>query len=80
MQGREHSKGMSKSETGLRSLSQGNWNGEGWAGSSTWSSKNRPKVCRWMGYVVGDLRVSSGHGEVWMGVLVRCYMEYNTLS
>ena len=48
MQGREHSKGMSKSETGLQSLGQGSregvWNGEGWAGSGTRSSKNRIKV------------------------------------
>ena len=38
MQGREHGEGMSKSETGSRSLSQGSWirawNGEGQAGSS----------------------------------------------
>ena len=77
MQGHEHSEGMSKSEMGLQSLGQGSqkrvWNGEGRAGSSMWSSKNRTKVCEWMGYVVGDLRTSSGHGEVWIGVPVRCY-------
>ena len=48
MQGREHGEGMGKSETGLRSLGQGSqirvWNGEGQAGSSTWSSKNGTKV------------------------------------
>ena len=73
--------GMSKSETGLQSLSQGSqirvWNGEGWAGSSMQSSKNRTKVCGWMGYAVGDLRTSLGHGDVWIGVLVQCYMECN---
>ena len=41
------------------------------------SSENRTKVCGWMGYVVGDLRTSSGHGEVWIGVLVQCYTECN---
>ena len=39
MQGRECSKGMSKSEMGLQSLGQGSqegvWNGEGQAGSKT---------------------------------------------
>ena len=75
MQGRKHSKGMSKSETGSQKRV---WNGEGQAGSSTWSSKNRTKVCGWMGYVVGDLRRSLGHGEVWIGVPVRCYTECNT--
>ena len=66
MQGHERSEGMSKSKTGLQSLGQGSrirvWNREGRAGSSTWSSKNRTKVCGWMGYMVGDLRTSSGHG------------------
>ena len=42
-----------------------------------WSSKNRTKVCEWMGYAVGDLRTSLGHGEVWIGVPVQCYMECN---
>ena len=73
---------MSKSETGLRSLGQGSrervWNGEGRAGSSTWSSENRTRVCGWMRYAVGDLRTSSGHGEVWIRVLVRSYAECNT--
>ena len=41
------------------------------------SSKNRTKVCGWMGYAVGDLGTSSGHGEVWVRVLVWCYMECN---
>ena len=62
MQGCECSKGMGKSETGLQSLGQGSWervwNGEGQAGSGMWSSKNRTKVCGWMGYTVGDLRTS----------------------
>ena len=43
MQGHKRSKGMSKSETGSRSLGQGSrervWNGEGRAGSGMWSSK-----------------------------------------
>ena len=82
MQGRERGKGMSKSEMGLRSLSQGGrirvWSGEVKAGSSTWSSENRTKVCGWMGYTVGDLRMSSGHGDMRIGVLVQCYMECNT--
>ena len=43
MQGCERSKGMSKSERGLRSLGQGSqkrvWNGEGRAGSSMQSSE-----------------------------------------
>ena len=68
MQGRECGEGMSKSETGLRSLSQGSWirvwNREGRAGLSMWSSENGTKVCGWMGYAVGDLRTSSGHGDV----------------
>ena len=82
MRGHEHSKGMSKSKTGLQSLSQGSWervwNGEGQAGSGTRSSENRTKVCGWMGYAVGDLRTSLGHGEVWIGVLVQCYTECNS--
>ena len=44
------------------------------------SSKNRTKVCGWMGYAVGNLRKSSNYGEVWIlwiGVLVRCYTECN---
>ena len=81
MQGCKRSGGMSKSETGLQSLSQGSWirvwNREGQAGSSMRSSKNRTKVCGWMGYVVGDLRMSSGHRDMWIRVLVRCYTECN---
>ena len=81
MQGRECGEGMSKSETGLRSLSQGSqvrvWNGEGRAGSSMRSSENRTKVCGWMGYAVGDLRTSLGHGGMWIGVLVQCYFLCN---
>ena len=84
MQGRERGEGMSKSEMGLRSLGQGSqkrvWNGEGQAGSSTWSSENRTKVCRWMGYMVGDIRTHLGHGEVWIGVPVQCYTLCNTPS
>ena len=49
MQGCERSKGMSKSETGLRSLGQGSrervWNGEGRAGSGIRSPDNGIKVC-----------------------------------
>ena len=49
MQGREHSKGMSKSKMGLWSLGQGTWervwNGEGQGGSGIQSSENRIKVC-----------------------------------
>ena len=82
MQGHERSKGMSKSKAGLQSLGQGSqervWHGEGRAGSGTWSSETRTEVCGWMGYVVGDLRTSSGHGEVWIGVPVQCYTECNT--
>ena len=81
MQGRECSKGMGKSEMGLQSLGQGSrervWNGEGWAGSGTWSSENRTKLCGWMGYAVGGLGTSSDHGEVWMGVPVWCYTKCN---
>ena len=59
MQGHEHGERKSKSETGLQSLGQGSriraWHGEGRAGSSMRSSKNRTKVCGWIGYVVEDL-------------------------
>ena len=59
MQGCERGKGMSKSETGLQSLSQGSqirvWKGEVRAGSSMQSPKNGTKVCGWMGYAVGCL-------------------------
>ena len=81
MQGHEHSEGMSKSKMGLQSLGQGSWirvwNREGRAGSSTWSSENGTKVYGWMGYVVRDLRTSLGHGDVWVGVPLRCYTECN---
>ena len=84
MQGHERSKGMSKSETGLQSLGQGSQkrvrDGKGRAGSSTWSSENRTKVCGWMGYTVGDPRTSLGCGEVWIRVPVQCYTECNRLS
>ena len=84
MQGHKRGKGMSKSETGLQSLGQGSqirvWNREGQAGSSTRSFKNRTKVCGWMRYTVGDLRTSSGRGDVWIGVPVRCYTECNRSS
>ena len=30
--------------------------------------------------MVGGLGTSLGHGEVWIGVPVRCYMEYNTMQ
>ena len=84
MQGHKRSKGMSKSETGLLSLSQDSqervWNGEGWGGLGMQSSENRTKVCGWMGYAVGDLGTSLGHGEVWVGVPVRCYTECTTLG
>ena len=83
MQGHERGEGMSKSKTGLQSLGQGSQiraqNGEGQAGSSTRSSENGTKVCGWMGYAVEDLRISSGHGDVWIGVPVRCYMECNSI-
>ena len=52
-------------------------NREGRAGPSMWSSKNRTKVCGWMGYMVGDLSTSLGHEDVWIGVPVWCYMECN---
>ena len=42
-----------------------------------WSSKNGTKVCGWMGYALGDLRTSSGHGDVWIRVPVQCYTECN---
>ena len=84
MQGRERGEGMSKSKMGLQSLGQGSriraQDGEGRAGLSMWSFKNRTKVCGWMGYAVEDLRISSGREDVWIGVLVRCYMECNTLG
>ena len=81
MQGRECGEGMSKSETGLQSLSQGSWirarNGEGWVGLRCGVPKMETKVCEGMGYAVEDFRTSSGYGDVWIGVPVRCYMEFN---
>ena len=44
------------------------------------SSKNGTKVCGWMGYTVEGLRTSLGHGDMWIGVPVQCYMECNTLT
>ena len=44
-----------------------------------WSSKNRTKVCGWMGYVVRGLRMSAGHEDAWIRVPVRCYMECHTM-
>ena len=41
-------------------------------------SKNRTKVCGWMGYIAGGLGTSSGHGEVWIGVPVWCHTECNS--
>ena len=80
MQGRERGEGMSKSEMGLETLGQGSRirarNREGWAGSSMRSSENGTKVC---GYGVEGLRMSSGCGDVWIGVPVRCYMECNSI-
>ena len=82
MQGCERGKGMSKSETGLQSLSQGSQirarNREGRVGSSMQSSENGTKVCGWMGYAVEGLRTSSGHGDVWIRVPVQCYTECNS--
>ena len=82
MQGCEYSGGIGKSETGLQSLSQSSqkrvWDRESRAGLSIQSSENRTKVCGWMGYVVGDLGTSSDYGEVWIGVLVWCYIPCNT--
>ena len=40
------------------------------------SSENRTKVYG-MGYAGGGLGTSLGHGEVWIEVLVWCYMECN---
>ena len=82
MQGREPGEGMSKSEIGLQSLSQGSQirarNGEGRAGSRCGVPKTEAKICGGMGYVVKDFRTSSGCGDVWIRVPVRCYMECNT--
>ena len=78
MQGHE---GMSKSEMGLQSLGQGSRirarNREGRAGSRCGVPKTETKLCGGMGYVVEDFRTSLGHGDVWIGVPVWCYMECN---
>ena len=83
MQGHKRSKEMSKSEMGLQSLGQGSWervwNREGQVGLGTRSSKNRTKVCGWMGYAVGGLGISLGHGEVWIRVPVWCYTLCNPI-
>ena len=82
MQGCKRSKGKSKPEMGLQSLSQGRqiraWNGEGWAVSRCGVPKMETKVCGGMGYAVEDFRTSLGHGDAWIGVPVRCYTECNT--
>ena len=39
--------------------------------------ENGTKVCGGMGYAVEGLRTSLGRGDVWIGVLVQCYMECN---
>ena len=81
-QGCKCGKGKSKPKTGLRSLGQGSWirawNGEGWAGSRCGVLETETKVCGGMGYMVEDFRSSLGRGDVWIGVLVRCYMECNS--
>ena len=84
MQGHKRGEGKSKPETGLRILSQGSWirawNGEGRAGSRCRVPKMETKVCGGTGYVVEDFRTSLGHGDAWIGVLVRCYMECNRVT
>ena len=37
------------------------------------------KVCGGSGYVVEDFRMSLGRGDMWIGVLVRCYTECNSI-
>ena len=44
-------------------------NREGQAGPSMQSSKNRTKVCGWMGYMVGDLRTQ-------VRVMEKCGSEF----
>ena len=82
-QGHECGEGRSKSEMGLRSLSQGSriraWNGEGRVGSRCRVPETETKVCGRVGYVVEDFRMSLGCGDAWIGVLVRCYMECNSI-
>ena len=72
MQGREHGKGKSMPETGLRSLSQGSriraWNGEGQSGSRCRVPEMGTKVCGRAGYVGEEM--SLGRGDVWVGVPV----------
>ena len=81
MQGRKHGEGKSKPEMGLQSLSQGSWirawNGEGRAGSRCGVLKTETKVCGGTGYAVEVFRTSLDHGDAWIGVPVRCYMECN---
>ena len=71
----------SKPEMGLQSLGQGSriraQNGEGQAGSRCGVLKMETNVCGGTGYVVGDFRMSLSCGDVWIRVLVRCYMECN---
>ena len=66
---------------GLRSLGQGSRirNGEGQAESRCRGLKMETKVCGRVGYTVEYFRMSLGHGDVWIGVLVWCYMECNML-
>ena len=82
MQGHEHGEGKSKPEMGLQSLGQGSrikaWNREGRAGSRCGVPKTETKVCGGRGYAVGDLRMSLGCGDTWIGVPVRCYMKCNS--
>ena len=72
MQGCKHSKGMSKSEMGLWKP----WSGYPGMGMER-GSENRIKVLRIEWVLSKSLGMNSGHGEVWIGVPVRCYMECN---
>ena len=54
-------------------------NGEGQAGSRCRVPKTDTKVCGGVGYAVEDVRMSSGHGDAWIGVPVWCYMECNNV-
>ena len=38
----------------------------------------KTKVCGGTGYVVEVFRTSLGHGDAWIKVPVRCYMECNS--
>ena len=51
---------------------------EGQGGSGIWSSENRIKVLRIEWIHSKGLGTNLGQGEVWIGVLVRCYTECNT--